>query len=146
MATYDLLIFQGVEDKGEQEVALSLGNSGFFTTGIQKVAQTFTKMLLTESGTVANDPAAGTDFLIDLRNGSIRDELTLQASYQAAVIDILNYMSEQEEILPDDETLEEANLVSWDLRPGFLSIQVEIVTAAGASRTYVVPVQTRTVE
>jgi hypothetical protein len=144
MATYDILIFQGVKAIGEQQVDLSLGNPGYFATGIQKAAQSFAKLFLTELGSMPNDPTAGTSFLSDLRSGTIRDELTLQASYQSAVVDVLNYMSENEDLdLPDDEALEEANLLSWDMRPGFLSITVQIVTAAGESRTYVVPVETR---
>ena len=144
MATYDILIFQGVTPRGEDQVSLLLGNPGFFTTGIQKVSQSFIKLFLTDIGSVANDPAAGTSFMAALRKNQIRDETTLQSYFQAAVVDVINYMSEEESgAVPDDETLANATLVEWDLRPGFLSIKVEITTEAGESRIYVVPVETR---
>lgn len=144
MTTYDILIFQGVKPTGEQQVTLTLGNPGSFTTGVQKVAQSFTKLFLTEKGSIANDIEAGTAFLTSLRTGVIVDEVSLQSAFQAAVLDVLNYMSLNESAsLPDDERLEAAELVSWDLRPGFLSIQVQITTYAGTSRVYTVPVETR---
>lgn len=144
MTTYDLLIFQGVAARGEQKVELALGSAGMFTTGIQKVSQSFTKLFLTERGSVASAPDVGTDFLTQLRSGVIRDEPTLQAAFQAAVLDILNYMNNNESAgLPDDERMAEANLVSWDLQPGFLSIKVQVVTVAGTFRVYELPVDTR---
>lgn len=144
MATYDILIFQGVEPVGEKQVELKLGNPGSFTTGIQKVAQSFTKMFLTEVGSVTNDPTLGTSFLTLLRSGAIRDEASLESAFQAAVLDVMNYMSVNEDIdIPLDEQLAEANLIAWDLQPGFLSIQVQIVSEAGDSREYVVPVEVR---
>lgn len=143
-ATYDILIFQGVESRGEQKVELMFGNPGSFTTGIQKVSQSFAKLFLTELGSVANDPTMGTDFLSQLRTGFIRDEATLQSSFQAAVLDVKNYMSQNEGTeVPDDETLEEANLLEWDLRRDFLSLKVQLTTAAGESRVYELPVETR---
>lgn len=143
--TYDILIFQGVEPSGERQVELKLGNPGSFVTGVQKVSQSFLKMMLTESGSMNNDPNLGTDFLSQLRSGFIQDESALQAAFQAAVMDVKNYISENEGTdIPDDETLDSAELVSWDLRPGFFSITVRIVTAAGDSRVYTMPVETRT--
>lgn len=142
--TYDILIFQGVESSGEQRVDLALGNPGAFVTGVQKVSQSFLKMLLTESGSMNNDSKLGTDFLSQLRSGFIQDESALQAAFQAAVMDVKNYVSENEpNDIPDDEKLDSATLVAWDLRPGFFSITVRIVTAAGDSRVYTMPVDTR---
>ena len=142
--SYDILIFQGVEPVDEQKITLALGNPGAFTTGIQKVAQSFTKIFLTELGSMDHDPTLGTNFLSALRQGLIRDEVTLQGAFQTAVMDVFNYISLNEDpTIPDDERLVEANLAKWDLRPGFLSIEVEIVTAAGDTRIYVIPVETR---
>ena len=142
--SYDILIFQGVKPVDEQLVELTLGNPGSFTTGIQKVAQSFVKLFLTELGTMEHDPTLGTNFLGALRQGLIRDEVTLQSAFQAAVLDVFNYVSLNEDPdIPADERLLKADLVEWDLRPGFLSIKVEIVTVAGDTRVYIIPVETR---
>lgn len=144
--SYDILIFQGVKPSGEAAVSLKLGNPGAFISGIQKVAQTFIKLFLTDRGTVDGDPAMGTDFLSQMRSGFIRDEVSMQSMFQSSVLDVKNYISEYEKTdAPDDERLDSAELISWDLRPGFFSITVRIVTAAGDSRAFTMPVEARAI-
>lgn len=140
--TVDILAMQGVAASGKKEVGLNLGTSGFVCTGIQKVAQEFLTLFLTDRGSVKWDPDYGTSFMYNLRTGQINDETTLQSAFEFAVIDIINYLGDTlATATPDDEVLENAELVEWDLRPGFLSIKVQITTTAGNSREYIVPIR-----
>ena len=141
--TYDFYIFYGAGASGDRRISLVLGNPGQQCTGVQKIAQTFTKLFLTDRGSVNGDPAMGTDFMSALRTGTIRDENTLQAAFQSAVIDVLNYVSQyQLDTTPADEQLTQAILVTWDLQPDRLSIKVALTSAAGTTREYVLPIST----
>lgn len=142
MSQYDLFIFQGAGVGGDKKITMALTPEQQ-CTGVQKVAQTFAKLFLTDKGSVASDTTMGTDFMPTLRSGAIRDEPTLQAAFQSAVIDVLNYISlNTDTIPPSDEQLTDATLVSWDLQPGRLSIKVSLTTAAGTSVVYVLPINT----
>ena len=67
--------------------------------------------------------------------------ILLQAQFQFAVLDIFDYLEGRVyDDTPADEILAAADLIAWDLRPGFLKIQVRLTTAAGDSRDYIVPV------
>jgi len=134
----DLLIFQGVKTTGESKVALELGSQ--VCSGIQKVAQTFAILFLTDKGSNPWDANRGTDFMNNLRAGYIQDENSLQAQFGFSVVNILDYIETRvNPDTPDDEVLVDAELVAWDLRPPHLSITVRISTLAGESRVFVIP-------
>lgn len=134
----DLLIFQGLSTQKETRVEMALGNE--VCSGIQKVAQTFAILFLTDKGSQPWDPTRGTNFMSSLRNNRIRDDNMLQAQFQFALLDIFDYLEGRtNDDTPDDEVLTGAELLSWDLRPTSLSIRVKLTTLAGTSRTYVIP-------
>jgi hypothetical protein len=141
--TVDYLIFQGVEPSGEVKVDMALGDSGSVCTGVQKAAQTFTLLFLTDKGSVLDEPLRGTNFLKSLRNGTVRDEATFEAQFRFAVMDALNYDAKHRSAdTPDDERLEAAELLSYDLQPGSVTMYVSVTTVAGDSRTIIMPVET----
>lgn len=136
----DLLIFQGFNPEGNSQVTMSL-DGGLACAGVQKVAQEFTILFLSDKGSDPWDEDRGTDFMPLLRAGIILDETVLQAQFQFAVLDIFDYLEGRVyDDTPADEILAAADLIAWDLRPGFLKIQVRLTTAAGDSRDYIVPV------
>jgi len=141
--TVDLLIFQGVKAAGEAQVDMSLGEAGSICTGIQKAAQTFVTLFLTDKGSVVGEDARGTDFLSLLKQGAIRDDASLQTQFRFAALDVLNYdsVSRPAGTLPD-EILEEATLVSYDLQPGYIEMKVKLTTLVGESREIILPVDT----
>jgi hypothetical protein len=139
--TVDLLIHQGIDVSGERQVALSLGDQGSVCTGIQKAAQQFCVMFLTDKGSRFRDPTFGTNFLNDLRSGRIQNDETLQSSYEVAVLDIFQYINENDISGEPDENIVDAQLVWWDLRRGFLAIKVQITSEAGESRVVHLPVK-----
>ena len=142
----DLLIFQGMNPLGESKAALSLADEdgeGSICTGIQKAAQTFAILFLTDIGSNPWDASRGTSFMPSLRAGYIQDESSVQTQYEFAMLDIFDYLEGKIlDTTPDDEILESATLLAFDIRPGFLSLQVKITTVAGDSRVYVIPVKT----
>jgi hypothetical protein len=144
VTTYDLLIFQNVKPVGEQLVQLGLGTSGYYTTGVQKVSQSFAIFFMTELGGVVDDPLFGTEFMRKMKAGMIVDESVLQAEFQIAVLHMLDYLANtQLSTTPEDEQLKAAELTDWTLRPGSISIHVRITTAAGTSRVYVMPLEVK---
>lgn len=141
--SYDYMIFQGSKQPGDNLQPLQLGLSGSACSGIQKTAQSFLKMFLTDKGTVAGDPDAGTYFMSALRTSQVKDETSLNSIFQIAVTDVLNYQGiYQTRTIDPDEVIEFVELIQWDMRPGFLSIQFKITTQAGTSAEYTVPINT----
>lgn len=141
--SYDYLIFQGLKDTGDRLQPLRLGLEGSACSGLQKASQSFLKMFLTDKGSVAGDADAGTSFMPALRSSYIRDEASLASLFQIAVTDVLNYQGlYQTDTTAPDEIIDSVELLKWDMRPGFLSIQVKITTQAGTSAEYTVPVTT----
>ena len=142
----DLLIFQGFDPRTATQVELAISDDegdGYVCAGIQKVAQEFTILFLTDIGSNPWDIYRGTGFMPNLRQGFIQDETSLQTHYEFAVLDIFDYLEKKVlETTPDDEILASAELVSFDLRPGFISLQVKVTSLAGDSRVFIIPVQT----
>jgi len=136
----DLLILQGFDPNKQTNVELSLG-SGLVCAGIQKVAQEFIILLLNGKGSNPWDPTRGTDFMSSIEKGLIYDETMLQAQFSFAVSDVFAYLEGKVgPEVPDDEILEDVELLEWDLRPGYISIKVKLTTAAGDSSVFLVPV------
>lgn len=138
--TIDLLIFQGVNPEKDVQVGLTLDD--YICTGVQKAAQTFAILFLTEKGTVLEDPDKGTEFLSKVRTGYVRDPLSLSSEFKFAVLEILQYESAVDRTAPDDEKIVNAELLDYDMSFDTLKITVKVTTAAGDSRTIFIPVNT----
>lgn len=137
----DLLIFQNVDPLRKKEVYLGLGDEGYVCTGIQKVAQTFLVNFLTDRGSNPWDLLKGTDFLPNLRAGLIIDDNTLQAEFQIALLESTEYIRRNTPAdTPDDEQFRTADLMSWDISNGKLTMYIKVESVAGESRDYIVPV------
>jgi len=105
-AGYDLVIFQGIQLRGDAPIALGLGTTGLACRGVQKAAQTFTTLFLTDQGSDPRDTARGTTFMNRLRSGQIA----------------------------------EATLTRWQFDYDTLRIWVQVITRAGTSRVYELPI------
>jgi len=145
--TIDLLIFQGVEASGKQPIDLAFGldTGGYICTGVQKVAQTWLTLFMTERGTVLNKPTRGSAFFTSLRRGRIRTEDDVVAEFAIAAEQVRQTMdldAAEDGTLPDDERLDEAILLDYtiDRTIGSLYLKVRIRTIAGDSRDIILPV------
>lgn len=142
--TVDLLIFQGVKAVGDQPITLGWNGGGQICTGVQKVAQSWTVLFLTDRGTVLNKPNRGTDFLAAVRSGKIQvdEDIPAQFSTAAERVRISMELDAEGESLEDDEILDEAVLLDYtvDRAASFLYLKVRITTLAGDARPIIVPV------
>jgi len=144
--TNDLLIFQGTKPMGEQKISLSLGaeDGCEITTGIQKLAQSFTLLFLTEKGSVPSEPTKGSTFVTAVRQQRIRDESDVQAEFNLAVEDVrvtLNLAEDQGDF-QDDEKFRGASLTRYNLDEanGLITLYVTVTSAAGISRQIFLPI------
>lgn len=142
----DLFIFADAKLAGDQQIFLSLlgETGGKITTGIQKMAQTFAILFLTEKGSVLYYPDLGSDFVTNVRYGRIRDESDVQSLFALAAGDVLRSMQLEaaNASLPSDESLASVTLNSFklDKEASLLSLFVKLLSAAGESRDIVLPV------
>lgn len=145
--TVDLLIFQGVQASGKQpiDLAFDLDGGGSICTGVQKVAQTWLTLFMTERGTVLNKSTRGSSFFTALRRGRIRTEDDVVAEFSIAADQVRQTMdldAAEAGNLPDDERLDEAILLDYTINRelGSLYLKVRIRTIAGDDRDIILPV------
>jgi hypothetical protein len=143
--TVDVLIFQGVKETGNHLIETGFGEAGYVCTGIQKVAQTWTALFMTDYGSVLNKPTRGSTFLPTVRRGGIQVEEDVPAEFARAAEQVRRTMeldSVNAGTLPDDERLDEAILLDYTLirEQSFLSLRVRIKSLAGDARVVYLPV------
>lgn len=141
----DQLIFQGVEVTGDQLVDPSWGTAGEMCTGVQKVAQTWVSLFLTDVGSIPHDLTRGSSFMPAVRMGRIQVDEDVEAEFNLAADKVRRTMDQDAADvgnLPDDERLDEAVLLSFDisLEESRLYLRVNIRTIAGDDRTIFLPV------
>jgi hypothetical protein len=142
--TVDFLIFQGVKASGVAPITLGLGLAGEVCTGVQKVAQTWLSLFMTDRGTVLNKPTRGSSFIRAVRTGRIRVDDDVRAEFALAASQVRQTMGLDAVGLglPDDERLDDAVLLDFtlDRANAWLQLKVRIRTAAGDSRNVILPV------
>ena len=143
--TVDLLIFQGVAPFGDNLVRRGYGGEtgGQLVTGIQKVAQTFAMLFLTQQGTVPRDLEKGTSFLQAMRSGAIQNETDLVAEFGEAVALLQQQLINAESAeLPLDEQFASAELVDFtiDRLQSSISLDINIRSVAGDELEFFLPV------
>lgn len=141
---HDLLIFQGTAPVGNRAVTTGWGDSGEIVAGVQKVAQTWIILFLTERGTVLGDEERGTDFLRAVRTGLIRVEDDVPTYFGIAADKVQRTMDldADGQGLPDDERLDDAELTAYfiDRASSTLRLNITITAISGAGTDVVVPI------
>ena len=140
----DLLIFQQLARTGDKLLQLSLGTAGEVVSGVEKVAQTFTILLLTDPGSVLYQPQLGTNLVPSVRGGQLRNEADVRTAFllAAALVQRAMNLAGLKAGLPPDEMLASYALtkVVIDRAGGTLSLTVQLTTAAGEGTTVLLPV------
>ena len=144
--TYDLLALQAEPDRpGAQQARMVLVEPGQHTgrvaTGLQKLAQRVLLELLTDRGSLAYLPEAGTDLLREVRSGRVRflsDAIALASRALAQVLARLQ--GEQLAEDPQEEQLQDLELLSVQIQRDSLTLRVQLTTAAGSARELIVPI------
>jgi hypothetical protein len=144
--TVDLLIFQGVEETGNQPITTSWGTAGQLCTGVQKIAQSWTALFLTDQGSVLNDPTRGSTFLQSMRFGRIQVDEDIPAEFAIASAQVRRTMgldtSNSSTVLEDDERLARAELLDYSIErnTSLLRLKVRLHSVAGDSRVIFLPI------
>lgn len=115
--------------------------SGMVCGGILKLSQRWVIAFLTETGSMPYRPDWGTSFLTRLRAGELRTEADVASAFLLAVDELAASLAEEEtDATPDDERYASSDLLSVGLEAGRLTVSVRIYSAAGDSRSILVPV------
>lgn len=144
--TVDLFIFQGVEEYGNHLINTSWGTAGELCTGVQKIAQSWAILFLTDQGTVLNEPTRGSSFLSAVRTGRIQVDEDIPAEFAIAAAQVQRTMdldvANSDTALEDDEILDRAELLDYDLErnTSLLRLRVRLHSLAGDSREIFLPI------
>jgi hypothetical protein len=143
---YDLLAFQNVNTLRESKLGLVLyeeDNPGKICVGIQKLAQRWALEFLTEQGSMPGLPDRGCAFMGLVRRGLLRTQLDVTQSFLDAALRIRVTLREEEYVgMPDDEKLDDVELESAAILPGYINLRVMITSLAGDERAVIMPVAT----
>ena len=142
--TIDVLALRGGQAAGEVTLLQSLADetsTGEICTGIQKLAQRFLLMLLTDKGSVAYASDYGTTLITDIRLGRIQTDTELRSSFDLAAQDIaLQMAQEEQDDDPADEIYKRAELMDVTLKPGYAWLSVRLYSASDQV-DFIVPVK-----
>lgn len=143
---YDLLGLQVSRTDLPSRVSLALyseDSAGKICVGIQKLAQRWALEFLTELGSMPGLPTRGSDFMLRVRRGELRTQLDVIQSFNDAALRIRSTLQNEEyPDMPDDERLDDAELMSVAISPGYLNLRVMINSLAGTGRALILPIET----
>jgi len=148
--TIDLESLQTVENiAGVTPLALTLRENGLsrHITGIQKLAQRYATLLLTQQSTVGYDALQGANFIGPATSGQIANSANLAHFFNVANFQVIRQLQQEDNntklgaLPPDDERIRTAKLVDFEVNEfeGTLSIKVALTTLAGDNYIYVLP-------
>ena len=144
MTTYDLLAAKFDSTDGKIVVAAGTTTptgSSQLCTGLVKLAQRVCLELLTERGSVAYRPSAGTDFMKTMRSGRVRTELDVFSAFSMAVSQLEQNLSKlEEEDDEDDERYSDLTLTSVTIASGLLTLGARLTSRAGVGADIELPV------
>jgi len=141
--TVDLFIAQGAEERGSREITtgFALDGGGQVTTGVQKAAQFFLIVFLTERTTRAHDQSFGTRFVTQLRQTNANSP-KVRIAFQEAADDVLEQQQKYKSAsAADDEIIGKIELLDFNSpQADTVELRIRITTLAGTSREVIVPV------
>ena len=143
---YDVLALQNASTAKESRLDLVLygaDNAGKICAGIQKLAQRWLLEFLTEKGSMPGLPDRGCTFMTFVRRGVVKTQLNVTQTFNASNMRIrVTLQGEEYDGMPDDERLDDAELLSVGLLPGYMNLSIAITSLAGDAREILVPVAT----
>ena len=132
-----------------QELNLTVRNNNLSrrVTGMQKLAQRYATLFLTQKGTVGYAANQGSNFIGSATGGLIANGANLSHFFNVANFQTIRQLQNEDSNLslgpvpPDDERIQTAKLVDFEVNQfeGTLSIKVSITSEAGDNYIYVLP-------
>lgn len=144
--TVDVLAFQGKFPRaGDQRLTQSLVDASgyaYSVTGIQKLAQRFLILLLTDrSSQPYRLKARGTSFLAQGRMGLWRTTLDVAQSFAVAVLDVRRTLDAEDQASDSaEEKLGTVQLTGVSLDGDQVTLRVDFRSKAGTTLRYVAPI------
>lgn len=145
--TVDLLLLQFIQAPvADKIVTPDVTNIPRMATGIEKMAQRFALVFLTQLGTVRHRETEGTKLLDAIGLGRVYDESTLRAEAESANR-LTREQIRKEDITmdtPDDEALKSSSVIDLDLNRATATvfITISLTSEAGDTYTYITPIST----
>lgn len=147
---FDLVAWQGLGGPPPAGGLLRLrptladpGGGGTLLTGVLKMAQRATLLLLTEQGSLRYAPDVGTLFMAEARRGRWRTTLDVQQAFHAALVDVRRQMARLARAAdPADELYAGGGLLSVGLAGDRVELVVRWESQAGTAATLIAPIAT----
>lgn len=141
-ATYDLLFISYVAGFPQGQIKFDIGDTPRKITGVQKVAQTFLKVLFTSKGSDPVYPNRGTGFPALTVNANVLESDDL--FYADLTSEVRNAESQTKYILNTLQSdaasqLSAATVLSLDIADDSVVMYIKIVTGAGETASIAVP-------
>lgn len=126
-----------------QTVTPRFGKMTRYCSGVQKLVQRYTILLLTGLGSQSFFPEFGTDFMPSVQAGLSPTSRLLATQYfmlanYSVIVTLKAYQIDNPDI-PDDERLASAELTDISLQGDYASFKVAITTEAGDDINFLVP-------
>ena len=139
----DLLIAHPAAEEGQRRYALGAENGqGVLVQGIEKLSQLWQFELLTERGTIPDEPQRGTELLRAARRGQLRTTVDAEQAFRLAATDASDALrARQPADAPADESLDRTELLNLEVTDEGIRARVRILSEAGEEREIRVPVQ-----
>lgn len=146
----DISIFFGPRplDSATQKMSIKFGKPSAFIAGVQKVIQRYAIAMLTKLGSQENYLDFGTSFLTNLQNSSsVVSKNDVEHFFNYANISVLDnfrqYQADNKDF-PLDEQIDTATLINYLVGTDSVSFNIQIVTQAGETIEFVLPVPDQT--
>ena len=135
----DLSIFPGIQF-ANLLADDALGPNSRSIAGPSKVAQNFLRLLMTPLGSYPSDLLLGSNFMLRLRNGSIKLPIDLQQAFSAEALRVTEWMSSHYGSAPDDEKIASVSLENFTINRGMIQLTINLTTQADSNATFLLPV------
>lgn len=139
--TFDILLFNHVNGFPQGKIELSFGTTPRRITGVQKVAQTFAKILMTPLGSDPIRPSFGTDFLSYVMGSNLGTDpgkvyARMRTSISSAEAQTRALLQGGSDF---DSQLRSATLIDYQIEDDSITLYVKILTAAGSEAGVAIP-------
>jgi len=145
--TFDVMSFSGVKATGDTLLSQSLfgeGDAGSVCTGIQKMTQRWVLEFSTIRGSMPwHLRNRGTEFMLQVRKGTLKTEADVQAAYVASAIQVRQSLTNEDTgNEPADERFDRSKLNGIVIGDGQLHLYVTLYSIAGSSYSIILPIST----
>lgn len=139
--TYDILMITYPDGFPEGQIEFGFDDTPRKVTGVQKVAQLFTKTLLTAKGSDVIYPNRGTMFPVYTINANVvTNDQVLQSNLVSAVNDAFSQTKASLSTDPDPSSrLAQVQIAGFNTTDESVTMFIQIVTASGISAQVAVP-------